>query len=193
MIATTRPASPAGRAPPGLVVGSAVFLAALLYLVASSLTRRSTPDFVPSTVGASLGDPLVGVTLTVEARHEVDWRYLDLDSATILAPGDSTGWDLAIRRFRIRGAHPVRPSVEAGGTLPQRRGTADPPTGDFGKWYRYGMLSHLLEPLGRSYLVPTDAHGDVAVEILGYYCTGLDAGCLTLRVQVPPAPGRAAP
>jgi len=193
MIATTRLAAPAGRAPPGLVVGGALFLTALLYLVASSLTRRSTPAFAPSAVGASLGDPIAGVTLTVEARDEVDWRYLDLDSATILAPGDSTGWDLAIRRFRIRGARPVRTGVEADAALPQRPGTADPTTRDFGKWYRYGMLSHLLEPLGRSYLVPTDEHGDVVVQIRGYYCTGLDAGCLTLRVQVPPAPGRAAP
>lgn len=170
----------AQRLPLALLLTCAVFLAVLLYLLASSLSRRSAPTFAPSRTGEVLGDPGAGVTVTVEARDESLWRYLDLDAATLL-DRDSTGWDLAIRRFRIRAAGPVErlavgPSAASG---PSQGAAAD-----FGKWYRYGMLSHLLEPSGDRYEVRTDRGASATIEILSYYCEGLEAGCLTLRYRV---------
>lgn len=149
-----------------LFAGLALFVAVLAYLIAASLTRRTAPAFVPSPVGIALSIPGQPDTLTVQARDQDRWRYVDLDRGFIAPPGDSSGWDLAIRRFHIRLA---------------------PPSGDLGKWYRYGMLSHLLEPTGEVYPVVTGEGRTGHIEILSYYCTGLEAGCVTLRYQLEPA------
>jgi hypothetical protein len=121
----------------------------------------------------------------VDARDPDAWRYLDLDRGVALTPGDSAGWDLAFRRFRIRSSSPARTVRPAGfGTAvfesPSSAETSA--TSELGKWYRYGMLSHLLEPTGRVHLIRTDQGRRVLAEVLSYYCTGLEAGCLTLRV-----------
>lgn len=149
-----------------LFAGFALFVAVLAYLIAASLTRRTAPVFAPSPVGAVLGAGEGIDTLTVEARDQDRWRYVDLDRGFIAPPGDSSGWDLAIRRFHIRLAQPSR---------------------DLGKWYRYGMLSHLLEPTGEVYPVATGEGRTGQIEVLSYYCTGLEAGCVTLRYQLGPA------
>jgi len=149
-----------------LLAGFVVFLAVLAYLLVSSLTRRSAPAFSPSPVGVPLGAGSTGGpdTVTVDARDESEWRYLDLDLRRVLAPGDSTGWDLAMQRFRIRAAQ----------------------GGDLGKWYSYGALSHLLEPAGQVFAIRTDRGKIARVEVLSYYCPRLEAGCLTLRYLLPP-------
>ncbi len=172
-----------------VVAGLALFVAALGYLVASSLARRAAPAFPPSPVGQALGWGDGPDTVTVDARDTEAWRYLDLDGGVALAPGDSAGWDLAVRRFRIRGREPVRTVRHArlepaGFTAPSQ--PAEPPGYEVGRWYRYGMLSHLLEPSGRVHLLRTDQGRRVLAEIVSYYCTGLAAGCLTLRVQREP-------
>lgn len=156
-----------------LLAGFVVFLAILAYLLVSSLTRRSAPSFSPSPVGVPLGTASSGGpdTVTVDARDESEWRYLDLDAGIALAPADSTGWDLAMQRFRIRAAQ----------------------GGDLGKWYSYGALSHLLEPAGRVFAIPTGGGKVARVEILSYYCPGLEAGCLTLRYLLPPEGSPPAP
>lgn len=142
-----------------------LFVLVLAYLIGASLTRRAAPVFTASPVGSVVADGVGQDTLTVAARDQNLWRYVDLDRRLIAPPEDSTGWDLAIRRFHIR--------------------TARPP-GDLGKWYRYGMLSHLLEPDGQVYPVTTDLGRAVRLEVLSYYCPGLEAGCVTLRYQVEP-------
>ena len=149
-----------------LFAGLALFVAVLAYIIAASLTRRTAQVFAPSPVGTALGTPGALDTLTVEARDQERWSYVDLDRGFIAPPGDSSGWDLAIRRFHIRLAEPSR---------------------DLGKWYRYGMLSHLLEPTGEVYPVVTGEGRTGRIEVLSYYCTGLEAGCVTLRYQLEPA------
>ncbi len=152
-----------------LLLGLAAFTALLGYLVASSLKRRAAPVFTPSPTGQVLGTAAGPDTMTVDARDEAAWRYVDLDTRVVLAAGDSGGWDLAVRRFRIRAA----------------RGTAE-----LGRWYSYGALSHLLQPKGVVYLVTTDEERVAEVDILSYYCPGLEAGCVTWRFRLrPPAPG----
>ena len=53
------------------------------------------------------------------------------------------------------------------------------------KWYRYSMLTHLLEPAGHAYIVRTRDRRYASVQVLSYYCTGLRPGCLTLRYTYP--------
>jgi hypothetical protein len=149
-----------------LFAGFGLFVAVLIYLVAASLKRRSAPEFSVSPVGVPLTRSDSGITVTLDARDENAWRYLDLDRAIALPPGDSSDWDLAVRRFHIRVA----------------------PAGDLGRWYHYGMLSHLLESTGRLYPVQTSGGQDGTVEVLSYYCPGLEAGCLTLRYRPGPDP-----
>lgn len=166
----TQPAAapdPGRRATMILLLGLGVFVALLGYLIAASLTRRSAPAFSPSPVGRVLGTGADYDTITVDARDETAWRYVDLDTRVVLESGDSTGWDLAVRRFRIRAA----------------RGP-----GELGRWYSYGAVSHLLEPKGVVYEVTTDAARIAEVDILSYYCPGLEAGCVTWRYRLrPPA------
>lgn len=163
----------AGRAPLPLLAGFALFLGLLGYLVLSSVARRAAPAFEPSPPGRVLGDPsgLGPDTLTLDARDDAEWRYADLDLGLVLPAGDSTGWDLAARRFHVRAITPPRGGPDGARRL----------TGDFGRWYRYGALSHLLRPAGHRYEVVTDRGRPIQVEILSYYCPGLEAGCLTVR------------
>lgn len=148
-----------------LYAGLGLFVVVLAYLIATSLTRRSAPVFAPSAVGVALADG-GGGRLTVEARDQNRWRYVDLDHGLIFPAGDSIGWDVAIRRFHVRLAAPPH---------------------DLGKWYRYGMLSHLLEPAGRPYDILTTEGRQGTLEVLSYYCPGLEAGCLTLQYRLEPA------
>jgi hypothetical protein len=148
-----------------LFSGLGLFVLVLAYLIVASLTRRTAPVFEPSPVARALGSGEGVDTLTVEARDQERWQYVDLDRGFIAPPGDSSGWDLAIRRFHIRLAAPAR---------------------DLGKWYRYGMLSHLLESTGEVYPVVTGGGRSGQLEVLSYYCPGLEAGCVTLRYQLEP-------
>jgi hypothetical protein len=152
-----------------LVAGVALFLAGMAYLVASSLIRRQIPMFPPSPVGVPVSAGTGPRMITLDARGEAGWRYVDLDVGVPLAAGDSTGWDLAVRRFRLR-TH----------------------VGDLGRWYTYGALSHLLEPAGPGYRVRTDLGRTAVLAIVSYYCPGPAAGCFTLRYrlvpEVPPGP-----
>jgi hypothetical protein len=148
-----------------LLVGLALFLVVLVALVAASLARRAAPVFAPTAVGVPHAPDSGVVQLTADARHPQAWRYLDLDRGAVLAAGDSTGWDLAVQRFRVRSR-----------------------AGDLGRWYRYGFITHLLEPIGETYQVLTDAGRQAVVEVISYYCPGLEAGCLTVRYQLGPIP-----
>jgi hypothetical protein len=139
-------------APWPLLIGFATFMVAMAYLVASSFTRRAAPTFAP-TVEAR------GDTLTVDATHGKEWRYVSLERGRVLAAADTPAWDVALRRYNVR----LRES------------------GELGKWYRYSLLTHLLEPNDSVYVVRSVAGRTFTVQILSYYCPGLTAGCVTMR------------
>lgn len=139
------------RAPAPLLAGFIVFLVAMGYLVAASLTRRVAPTFTP-TVEAR------GDTLTVDATGTT-WRYVSLERGRVLSGPDTSGWELAIKRYNVR-----------------VRGR-----GELGKWYRYSLLTHLLEPKSRVYVVEPVGGRAFKLEIVSYYCPGLTAGCMTLK------------
>jgi hypothetical protein len=137
-----------------LVVGFGLFVVAMAYLVTSSFTRRTAPTFAP-TVEAR------GDTLTVDATDGKRWRYLSLERGRVLAAPDTASWDVAVRRYSVR--------VRGGGEI--------------GKWYRYSLLTHLLEPKPETYVVRPAGGGGYKLQIISYYCPGLTAGCLTLRYE----------
>jgi hypothetical protein len=180
------------RATTALVIGFTLFAAAMVYLVASSLGGRSAPEFDPTPPGrARLGGASRDVdTLTIDARDGHRWQFVTLTAHALLTPPDTTGWDLAVRRHRIIGSGLIADL----GALAFESVTRAPRTGhvanDVGRdtsnaaiarWYRYSMLSHLLEPNGHLFAVRTTDGRDFKVQVLSYYCRGLDAGCLTIR------------
>jgi hypothetical protein len=161
--------------PLALIIGFAVFIVAMGYLVVSSLTRRGAPTFAP-TVEAR------GDTLTIDATDAEEWRYVSLTRGRVLSPPDTAGWEIAVRRYNLIANgdvvdlgsavfDSVRDSARAG----EANSSAVP------KWYRYSLLTHLLEPKGNVYVVRARAGPLYKVQILSYYCPGLTAGCMTIR------------
>ena len=158
------------RAPLPLLAGFALFVGALVYLVVMSLTRRDAPVFSPSppTRTRTASWERVGDTLTVEATDTERWRFVSLSAGRPLTGSDTVGWELAARRFHIRAAGPVAdlgavPFAEAGLTPAASValwGRADPSDGDFGRWYRYSLVTHLLMPGDHVYAIRT-ANGRV--------------------------------
>ena len=47
-------------------------------------------------------------------------------------------------------------------------------------WYRYSMVTHLLETRGDRYRVKMRDGTVRTLAVLSYYCPGLVAGCLTI-------------
>src|SRR5258705_1048341 len=182
---------PAARAPLPLLVGFALFVAALGYMVVASLARREAPVFAPtSPAHVRVADWMrAGDTLTLDATDGERWRFASLTLGRRLDGADSARWELAARRYRITvdgaigdlGAVPFE-SARAGPTarfLPSRPGEIANEA--LRHWYRYSLVTHLLEPDGRVYALRTRAGAEWKLQILGYYCPGLTPGCVTLR------------
>lgn len=180
------------RATTALVIGFTLFVAAMVYLVASSLGGRSAPEFDPTPAGrARLVDASRGAdTLTIDARDARAWHFASLTAQAVLTPPDTAGWDLAVRRHRIIGGGLIADlgavAFDSVARAPRTgyvaniagRDTSNPA---IARWYRYSMLSHLLEPNGHLYAVRARDGRDFKIQVLSYYCRGLEAGCLTLR------------
>jgi len=189
---STPPSGRTARAPLALLIGFGVFVVVIAYLVTASLTRRAARTFSPTvrTEARGPGRPGRPDTVTVDARDADRWVYVDLDRGMPLGTVDSTGWDIAVRRYRIRARGPSAvvarapfPDTDSAGlALASAHGLTQAP--DLGHWYSYSMLSHLLEPDDRLALLRTDAGATAVLQVLGYYCPGLTAGCLTVRYAV---------
>jgi hypothetical protein len=59
------------------------------------------------------------------------------------------------------------------------------------RWYSYGFTSHMLSPGGRVYGIRTADGRYAKLELLGYYCPGPVAGCVTIRYSFQPRGGPA--
>lgn len=174
-----------------LLVGLATFLVALVFLVSSSLAKRSAPVFDPTPIGVLRSPTPSGVdTLTVDARDDRRWRLVDLVHGTVLAASDTSAWDLAVRRNEIGASAAIADAGEArfddvrkapAGPYIATNGGRDTVNAAIRRWYRYSMLTHLLQPNGHLYVVRTRTGRHLKLEILSYYCRGLEAGCLTFR------------
>ena len=168
-----------------LIVVFGAFLVAIGYLVAASFTRRSAPVYAASPANRTRAAnwEQVGDTLTVDASDGDRWTYVSLWKGRVLDPPDTVGWELAVQRYRIRAR-----GVQDLGPISFERATSGPVIDSFGSpevlldhWYRYNMLTHLLEPKGNVYVVHPRSLDQWKVAILSYYCPGLVAGCLTIR------------
>ena len=185
----SRDASP--RAPLALRLGFGAFVATLAYLVVASLARREAPVFAPSAPDRARAPAWAraGDTLTLDATDGARWRYASLARGRALAEPDTAGWQIAARRYRV--------SVPAGAALADlgavsfdsaRVGAATPfaPPGTGGagamdRWYRYSFVTHLLSPGDHVYALRAADGSLWKLQVVGYYCPGLVAGCLTLR------------
>lgn len=137
-------------------------------LLVQSLLPRRIETFALDTHPPRLAVPGRTDTVTLDVRDEAVWRYLDLDEGKLLAFPDTQGWDLAARRFQLR--------------VPDRPGAATPEVrAALARWYRYDFLAHLLRPRETAQTLHTDRGSAFSIEVLGYYCPGPTAGCLTLR------------
>jgi hypothetical protein len=158
-----------------LLVGFGVFLLVIGYLVAASLTRRAAPTFAPT--AAARGD-----TLTVDATDANRWRYVSLAGGRVLTGADTAAWDVAVRRYNMIANGDVVDLGEARyDTVGGLHREPEANTSTVGKWYRYSLLTHLLEPTGHVYVVRTITGRTFKLKILSYYCPGLRAGCMTVR------------
>ncbi len=183
--------------PPLLLVGGfALFLFVTGYLLVSSVTKRSVPTFDPSprVTASSAPAERLDDTVTVDATDARSWQFVDFDRGGVVAPPDTGGWDLAVRRYVVIAADGIadlgpKPFDEVR-DAPADGFVTNAVAGDtvnpaIRRWYRYSMTTHLLEPAGRVYVVRTRERQFASVQILGYYCPGLRPGCLTLRYTYP--------
>jgi heme-binding HmuY-like protein len=179
-------------APLALYLGFGVFLVAIGYLVASSVTRRDVPAFAvsPTTRVRAPTWERVGDTMTIDASDDAHWRFASLANGNVLPAGDTTNWTIAVQRYRVMvngvaadaGQVPFdvvpQPSRQA---FAGAESPSDSTNAALRHWYRYNFLTHLLEPNGHVYLI-RDARGRMwRMEIVSYYCPGPEAGCLTIR------------
>jgi hypothetical protein len=159
-----------------LLIGFAVFLIVMAYLVAASFTRRTAPAF-------AAGPEARGDTITVDATDGRRWRYVSLTRGRVLSAPDTAGWEIAVRRYNVIANGDAvdlgRASFDSVRTLPAAADEANAST--IPKWYRYNLLTHLLETNGHVYAVRAGGGPTYKVQILSYYCPGLTAGCMTLR------------
>jgi hypothetical protein len=185
------PRTRVGRAPLPLLIGFGLFVAGLGYMVVASLARREAPVFVPTS--AARARPAdwtrTGDTLTLDATDGARWRFASLTGGRPLDGADTAHWELAARRYRITAAGSIADlgtvPFETARTAPTARFVASRP-GEMENeairhWYRYSLITHLLEPDGRVYALRTRDGNIWKLQILGYYCPGLTPGCVTLR------------
>jgi hypothetical protein len=179
------------RAPLPLLLGFALFVAGLGYLVVTSLGRRDAPVFTPSPLARARAADWTrgGDTLTLDATDGEQWRRASLTLGRPLATSDTARWELAARRYRIT----VEGALADLGPVPFTTAHLGPSArfvesrpgeieNDAARhWYRYSLVTHLLTPNGHVYALRTTEGRLWKLQVLGYYCPGLTPGCVTLR------------
>ena len=187
-------------APIPLLVLFGAFLAAIVYLVAASLTRRQAPVFPISSAERTRAAnwQSAGDTLTIDATDGDNWRHVSLARGRALDAGDTTPWEIAVQRYRVitppngaiadLGAVPFEDeTVPSGAIFTRTTGEEHPENAAIEHWYRYNLLTHLLEPNGHVFVVRSASGALYKVAVVSYYCPKLVAGCLTLRYAAEPA------
>ena len=174
-------------------------LAAVVFVMAS-LGRRDVPTFAATTPAPlDVGTARLGPdTITVDATGEQGWRFFDFSSGSVVESPGPTGWDLAFLRHRIV-ANGGAAFAGDGGLLelgdveydsisdvPSTGYIGSPQPGDttnavIERWYSYNWTSHILEPRPTVWAVRTADGRYAKLRILGYYCPGPLAGCLTFE------------
>ncbi|HEY2375549.1 MAG TPA: HmuY family protein [Gemmatimonadaceae bacterium] len=189
-------------APIPLLVLFGAFIAAIVYIVAASFVRRDAPVFSPSPIERArrANWERAGDTLTIDASDGDRWQYVSLARGRVLTLPDTASWDIAVQRYRV-----ITPTsggiadlgattfdgarVDKSSRFVPTTGVDQPQNDAIDHWYRYNMLTHLLEPNGHVFAVRTPGAMLWKVAVLSYYCPKLQAGCLTVRyAPTQPAP-----
>jgi hypothetical protein len=183
------------------VVLFGLFLAAIVYIISASLVRRNAPVFAPTPPGHARAAnwQRAGDTLTVDASDGDRWVYVSLTKGRVLTAADRVPWEIAVQRYRV-----ITPDGGGIADLGSRRfedagvparlqlvsttGDAQPENDAIKHWYRYNLLTHLLEPNGHVFVVRTAAGALWKLAVVSYYCPRLQAGCLTIRYAPVVAP-----
>lgn len=179
-----------------LLGGFALFLTVIAYVLASSLVRPEVRTYDPSPPRATAprSGGVATDTITVDATDQAAWRFVDLDRGSVVVPPDTAGWELAFRRHTMiasggaadLGAVAYDDVVRAPpGPFTPTVARSDTSNAVLERWYRYRLLTHLLEPNGHVYAISTPDGRYAKLEILSYYCPGPRAGCPTLRYTIP--------
>lgn len=189
---------PQAGAPRRLWWALGLFMLLVIAVVAGSVRRPHVPVFTldrfePRDVPAGLAGP---DTVTLDGRAGDRWVRFDLARRRVAGPGEP--WDVGVRRNRlivnggeglagvagvVRLDRPFGQVVEA----PEEGYEASrvTPDGDtvntvLDGWYRYGFFSHLLTPAAGTFVLRTHDGRFAKLAVLGYYCPGPEAGCVTL-------------
>ncbi len=182
-----------------LTVGAAA-VAVVVTLIALTLRQPDVPTYAPTPPApAEAGRALVGPVLyTVDATSPDAWRYFSFRLGAVVDGAGATEWDLAFRRYLVI-ANGGKSFVGQGGIIdlgPTRfddvrtvpatgyrgnEGSEEPRNRAIVGWYRYGFFSHLLTPKPHVWAVRTADGRYAKIEIVSYYCTGAQPGCLTFR------------
>jgi hypothetical protein len=179
------------RAPLPLLIGFALFVAGLGYMVVASLARHDVAVFTPSAPSRarSADWTRAGDTLTLDAGDGERWRLASLTLGRALVGADTVRWELGAQRYRIT----VAGALADLGPVPFARARVERTTrfvdsrpGEtvndaIRHWYRYSFVTHLLAPAGHVYALRTRDGHLWKLEVVGYYCPGLTPGCVTLR------------
>lgn len=185
------------RVPAPLLLGLFAFLAVLAWLVGASFVRPEVATRPPDPLRpeASPAAALREDTLTIDARDADRWRFVDLARGTVLTPPDTAGWHLAMRRFHVIASGGLadlgRVAFEAVARAPtvgyvETTYGADTVNAAIARWYEYRFLSHTLRPDGRVWALRTREGRYAKFTVLGYYCPGSVAGCVTVRYAYQP-------
>ena len=184
----------AGRhgAPVVLYAGFGLFLLIIGLLVASSLARRDVPTFSISSVPRvrSVDWQRTGDTITIDASDDGRWRFVSFSRGETLAAGDAGEWAIGVERYKVMvngvaadaGAVPFEAAkAPSDAAFLGAESLGDSTNAALRHWYRYNFLTHLLEPNGHTYVIRDRLGAMWKIQVLGYYCPGPDAGCLTIR------------
>jgi len=175
------------RAP---VVAATLVAAIAIVLVALTLRQPDVPTYPPSAPAPRpAGRALVGPVLyTVDATAADAWRSFSFARGAVV---DGAG-DLAFKRYAIvagpgAGIRDLgETAFDAVRTVPAdgyrgNEGAAEPRNPAIAAWYRYGFFTHVLTPRPHVWAVRTADARYAKLELVGYYCPGPQAGCVTFR------------
>ena len=177
----------------GPFLGAAAVVVVGVTLVALTLRPQpAVPTYAPTVPAPrDVGRALVGPVLyTVDATAPDAWKHFSFRVGSVVDDGGHS-WDLAFRRYAIIAGpggvidlgevrfDEVRTVPAIGYQL--NEGHAEPRNPVIAGWYRYGFFSHVLTPRPHVWAVRTADGRYAKIEIIGYYCSGGQPGCLTFR------------
>ncbi len=177
------------RLPLLVVFIALLFCVAMAWLVGAALTPRTVPTYTLPSRDPAPHRSQASDTVTLDGRDPDRWQFFAFATGP-LTPPDTSGWDIAVRRFHVIAAGGVAridsiafDALRAGPSTGFVATTFDRDTVNqaLARWYRYNMFSHLLRPLPQIYVIRSRGGHNTKMEFLSYYCPGPEPGCLTIR------------